>query len=138
MFKLKCYLLFGISLFVKEVHDGRLARRFLEVGHPILVFLLEVFEDEFLHLRKTVQFSSGAGLDAHLRVRRLSLLLCQCREGERGQQREGEEPHPKVMFRDELIKRSKRRHGALAHLLVVLASRSRLRDKHLCNTGTNN
>ena len=79
------------------MHDRRLAGRFLEVGHSRLVPLFKVFEDEFLHLRKTVQFSSGAGLDAHLREhRRLPFLLCQCREGERRQEGEGEEPHPKV------------------------------------------
>ena len=48
------HLFFGVSLLVEEVHDWRLAGRFLEVGHSRLVPLLEVFEDEFLHLRKTV------------------------------------------------------------------------------------
>ena len=71
------HLFFGVSLLVEEVHDWGLAGHLLELGHSLLVFLLEVFEDEFLHLRKTVQFSSGAGLDAHLRERRrLDLLIC--------------------------------------------------------------
>merc|ERR1719458_1035883 len=56
------HLLFGVSLLVEEVHDWRLPWRFLEVGYSCLVFLLEVFEDEFLHLRKTIQLSSGARL----------------------------------------------------------------------------
>ena len=104
--EVKRYLLFGVSLLVEEVHDRRLPGRFLEVGHSRLVFLLEVFEDEFLHLRKTVQFSSGARLDADLRVRhRLPLLLGQRREGERGQQGEVEILHPKMAtFRHELIR----------------------------------
>ena len=80
--------LLGVALLVEEVHDWGLAGHLLELGHSRLVFLLEVFEDEFLHLRKTVQFSSGAGLDAHLRVRRRLAAphLCRCRNGKREQQ----------------------------------------------------
>ncbi len=65
-FSLVLYLLDDVVFGIEEEHDWGLARHLLKVGDARLVALLEVFEDEFLHLRKTVQFSSGARLDAHL------------------------------------------------------------------------
>lgn len=73
-------LLQSLALAVQEEDDWRLPRHLLELC--VVVVLLKVFQDELLHLRETVQLSSGAGLDPDLD----SVLLTGDQRRCRGQQ----------------------------------------------------